>query len=302
MDQIRFDGKVAVVTGAGAGIGRVHALELAKRGARVVVNDLGGAMDGDGKNSGAADVVVAEIRKSGGQAVANYDSVSTMEGGENIVRTAVSSFGTLDILVNNAGIIRDRSIGKMTEDDWDRVIAVHLKGAFCVTKPAIAVMKEKNYGRIVFTTSGSALYGNFGQANYAAAKMGLIGLMHVLTIETSKYNIRCNTIAPSAASRMTENIIPPNILKVVKPEFITPLVLYLVSQENSDGNMIFNCSGGWYSRSAVICSDGVVLGDGNRDISPEEIMATWKDISDLKGQRVLNSVAESFGYLTKLFS
>ena len=175
MTDIRFDGKVAIVTGSGAGIGKAHALELAKRGAKVVVNDLGGARDGSGSGTAAADQVVEEIKAAGGEAVANYDSVSSMEGGENIVKTAVDAFGKVDILINNAGILRDRSFLKMTEEEWDAVLAVHLKGAFCVTHPALKVMRENQYGRIVFTSSMSGLYGNFGQANYGAAKMGVVG-------------------------------------------------------------------------------------------------------------------------------
>lgn len=300
MADIKFDGKVAVVTGAGAGIGRIHAIELAKRGARVVVNDLGVTVNGDGENRSAAEKVVKEIRDMGGVAVANFDSVSSMDGGENIIQSAVASFGSVDILVNNAGIIRDRTLNKMTEDDWDRIISVHLKGAFTVTKPALKIMKEKNYGRIIFTTSGSALYGDFGQANYAAAKMGLIGLMHVLTLETSKYNIKCNTIAPNAASRMTEELIPPPMLKLLKPEYITPLVLYLASEENIDAGMIFNCFGGFYSRTAVMCSSGTIIGDGKGEISPEDIRDNWQKISSIDNPRILNSIAESFGYISPL--
>ncbi|MFH1514692.1 MAG: SDR family NAD(P)-dependent oxidoreductase, partial [bacterium] len=202
MADIRFDGRVAIVTGAGAGLGRTYALTLAARGAKVVVNDLGGARDGSGSSTSAADTVVKEIKKGGGKAVANYDSVATVEGGENIVKTAVDNFGKVDIVINNAGILRDKSFVKMTEDEWDIVLAVHLKGAYCVTQPAFRLMKENGYGRIINTTSGAGLYGNFGQSNYCSAKMGVVGLMNNIAIEGAKYNIKCNTIAPIAASRL----------------------------------------------------------------------------------------------------
>jgi len=196
MSEIRYDGRVAVVTGAGAGIGREYALELAKRGAKVVVNDLGGARDGSGSGTSAADAVVEEIKNAGGEAVANYDNVATMDGGESIVKTAVDAFGKVDILVNNAGILRDKSFLKMSEAEWDAVIGVHLKGAFCVTQPAVKVMKENNYGRVIFTSSTSGLYGNFGQTNYGAAKLGVVGIMNTLKLEVAKYDIKVNTIAP----------------------------------------------------------------------------------------------------------
>ena len=198
MADIRYDGRVAIVTGAGQGIGRMYALELAARGAKVVVNDLGGARDGDGSDQSAADKVVVEIKAAGGQAVANYDSVATMQGGANIVQTAVDAFGKVDILVNNAGILRDKSFLKMSEQEWDLVIAVHLKGAFCVTQPAVKLMKAANYGRIIFTSSTSGIYGNFGQCNYGAAKMGLVGLMNCLKLEVANYDIKVNTVAPTA--------------------------------------------------------------------------------------------------------
>ena len=302
MSEIKFNEKVAIVTGAGAGIGRTYALELAKRGAKVVVNDLGGAADGSGSSHSAADIVVDEIKNNGGEAVANYDSVATIEGGQNIVKTALESFGTVDILINNAGIIRDHSLTKMTESEWDSVQEVHLKGAFCVTKAAFEVMKEKNYGRVLFTTSGVALYGNFGQANYAAAKMGLVGFMNVLNIEGAKYNIKLNTIAPNAVSRMTEKLFPPNMAEKLKPEHITPLVLFLVSEDNPDSGMIFNCMGGWYSRTAIMCSNGVLLGDGTRDISVEEIKENWEKIQSLEDPKPINNIGESFGYIAKLLS
>jgi NAD(P)-dependent dehydrogenase (short-subunit alcohol dehydrogenase family) len=302
MADIRFDDRVAIITGAGSGLGKCYALEFAKRGAQVVVNDPGGSLDGSGQNSAAADLVVEEIKAAGGKAVANYDSVASKEGGEHIVRTAVDAFGTVDILVNNAGIIRDKSILKLTEDDWDAVIAVHLKGAFCVTQPALAIMKEKKYGRIVNTASGAGLYGNFGQTNYAAAKMALVGIMNSIVVEAAKNNITCNCIAPIAASRMTENLMPQEILDKLKPEFIAPLVLCLCSEQNTANKMIFNCAGGWFSRTEIICSNGIVLGDGKRDIPPEELMDNWDAISRVDDGKALASLVDTFGYLSGIMS
>ncbi|HEX9763489.1 MAG TPA: SDR family NAD(P)-dependent oxidoreductase, partial [Acidimicrobiia bacterium] len=193
---ITFDGRVAVVTGAGGGLGREYALELGRRGARVVVNDLGGAVDGTGSSTAAADVVVDEIRANGGEAVPNYDSVSTREGGGAVIQCALDTFGTLDVVINNAGILRDHSFANMTFDEVDAVIDVHLRGAFHVSQPAFVVMKEKGYGRFVHTTSASGLFGNFGQANYGAAKAGIMGLSNVLAIEGAKYNVKSNAVAP----------------------------------------------------------------------------------------------------------
>lgn len=302
MSEIRYDGKVAIVTGAGAGIGRMYALELAKRGAKVVVNDLGGARDGSGSSSSAADAVVDEIKKAGGEAVANYDSVATMAGGENIVKTAVDTFGTVDILINNAGILRDKSFLKMTEEEWDLVIAVHLKGAFCVTQPAVKVMKEKNYGRVVFTSSTSGLYGNFGQTNYGAAKLGLVGIMNTLKLETAKYNIKVNTIAPTAWSRMTEDIIPEEMGKKLKPQFNEPLVLYLCSEENEVNGMIFAMGAGWYGRTAIVSGNGVCIGDADRPITVEEIRDNFDKISSLDDAKPHNSGSDIFSYMAPLLS
>jgi len=297
MADISYDGKVAIVTGAGAGLGKTYAVELAKRGAKVVVNDLGGARDGSGSDSAAANVVVEEIKSAGGEAVPNYDSVATKEGGENIVKTAVDAFGTVDIVVNNAGILRDKSIVKMEESEWDLVLAVHLKGAFCVTQPAFKIMKAKGYGRVVNTASGAGLYGNFGQANYAAAKMGLVGLMHSVHTEGAKYNIKCNTIAPIAGSRLTEDVMPPEIFSKLDPKFVTPLVLFLASEDNQDSNMIFNCAAGWFSRTAIMCASGTIIGDGKKDISVEQVRDEWTKITDLDDAKILGNVNESFGYL-----
>jgi NAD(P)-dependent dehydrogenase (short-subunit alcohol dehydrogenase family) len=300
MADINFKGKVAIVTGAGAGLGKTYALELAKRGCKVVVNDLGGARDGSGASHGPAQDVVDEIKKAGGEAAANYDNVATIEGGQGIVKTAVDAFGKVDIVINNAGILRDKSFLKMEPEIWDLVIAVHLRGAYCVTQPAFAIMKEQNYGRVVLTTSGAGLYGNFGQTNYAAAKMGLIGLMNALKIEGAKYNVKINTIAPVAASRLTEDVMPPEFFAKLKPEFITPLVTYLASEENQDSGYIFNCGMGWYSRTAIMMGNGALIGDGNRDIKAEEIRDSWKKITDLSGAKEVGSVQETFGAMLPL--
>ncbi len=224
-DQIRFDDRVAIVTGAGAGLGRIYAIELARRGARVVVNDLGGARDGSGEGSTtAADKVVEEIRALGGQAIANYDSVATPQGGESIVKCAIEAFGRVDILINNAGILRDKTLAKLETGDWLSVMSVHLDGAFNVTKPAFLKMREKGYGRIIFTTSSAGLHGNFGQSNYSAAKMGLIGFMNTLKLEGEKHNIKVNAVAPIAATRLTEDILPADLATRLKPEFVSPIV------------------------------------------------------------------------------
>ncbi len=300
MASIDFKNRVVVITGAGAGLGKTYALEFAKRGAKVVVNDLGGSRDGSGESHNAADTVVDEIKALGAEAVANYDNVATVEGGENIIKTAIDAFGQVDILINNAGILRDRSFPKISESEWDSVVGVHLKGAYCVTRPAFIKMKEQGFGRIVFTTSGAGLYGNFGQANYAAAKTGLIGLMNVLKIEGAKNNILSNTIAPVAASRLTEDVLPPEMFEKLKPEFIVPLVLFLSSEDCQDSGMIFNCAAGWYSRTAVVCASGTIIGDGSREISPEEIKENWEKITDISDAKPLDNLGESFGFLAPL--
>ncbi|ACL02602.1 SDR family oxidoreductase [Desulfatibacillum aliphaticivorans] len=302
MADIRFDGKVAIVTGAGAGIGRMYAMELAARGAKVVVNDLGGARDGSGASTSAADQVVEEIKAAGGEAAANYDNVATMEGGANIVQTAVDNFGKVDILINNAGILRDRSFLKMTEEEWDLVIAVHLKGAFCVTQPAVKLMKENGYGRVIFTSSTSGLYGNFGQCNYGAAKMGVVGIMNTLKLELAKYDIKINTIAPTAYSRMTEDIIDEKMGAKLRPQFNSPMVLYLCSEENQTTGQIFAMGAGWYARTAIVSGDGACIGDAERDITPEEIRDNWDKIGDLANDKPHDSGTSIFSYMMPLLS
>jgi NAD(P)-dependent dehydrogenase (short-subunit alcohol dehydrogenase family)/putative sterol carrier protein len=284
--RIRFDDRVAIVTGAGAGLGRRYALELAGRGARVVVNDFGGARDGAGKGSKSpADRVVAEIKKAGGQAVANYDNVATAAGGENIVRTALNAFGRVDILINNAGILRDKSFLKMEPENWQAVLDVHLNGAFFVTRPAMAAMKDAGYGRIVLTTSAAGLHGNYGQSNYSAAKMALVGLMHTLNLEGMKYNIRINTIAPLAASRLTEDVMPPDLFERSKPEFVAPLVVYLCSEACKESGAIFNSAMGYYSRATVLTGPAIQLGDRQHPPTPEQIHESWEKINSMDGAR-----------------
>ncbi|WP_319523820.1 SDR family NAD(P)-dependent oxidoreductase [uncultured Desulfosarcina sp.] len=283
-DEIRFDGRTAIVTGAGAGLGRAYALELARRGANVVVNDLGGARDGAGAGSASpADRVVAEIQESGGQAVANYDNVATAEGGANIVKTAQDTFGSVDILINNAGILRDKSFVKMEPDNWQAVLDVHLKGAYNVTRPAFIAMKANGYGRIVMTTSAAGLYGNFGQSNYAAAKMGLVGLMNTLKLEGAKYGIKVNTVAPIAASRLTEDVMPPDLFARSKPEYVAPLVIYLCSDRCPVSGNIYNAGMGFFNRAAVVTGPGRVLVKDGVDPMPETVMENINAISDLSG-------------------
>jgi len=276
--SINFKNRVAIITGAGEGIGREYALDLAKRGAAVVVNDIG--QDSDLVQS--ADKVVYEIKSAGGQAVASFESVATMEGGQNIINMAMDHFGKVDILINNAGILRDRTFMKMTEQEWDDVISVHLKGAFCVTQPAVRIMKENNYGRIVFTASSSGMYGNFGQSNYGAAKMGVIGIMNTLKLETAKLNIKINTVAPNAATGMTQGVFPDEVAKRIKPEFNTPMVTYLSSEENQESGMIFTMSAGWFARSAMVSGKGSCIGDTKRPIRAEEIRDKFDQVKNLE--------------------
>lgn len=275
---IDFKGKVAIVTGAGAGLGRSHAIELAKRGARVVVNDLGGSVDGSGGSSAAALGVVEEIKKLGGEAIANGASVADRKGAESIVADAVKAFGTVDILINNAGILRDKSFSKVSLEDFELVLNVHLLGAVYVTKAAWPIMTDKGYGRIVMTTSSSGLYGNFGQTNYGAAKLALVGFMNTLKLEGDKKNVRTNAIAPVAATRMTEGLgIPEEFFKKLKPELVTPAVLYLASEQAPNG-CIIEAGAGYYSKVSIMEGKGVKLGD---NVTPEDVAANFAKISDM---------------------
>ncbi len=296
--QIRFDGRVAIVTGAGGGLGRAYALELARRGAKVVVNDLGGARDGAGEGSATpAEAVVAEIAAAGGEAVASFDNVARPEGGAAIVQTALAAFGTVDIVINNAGILRDKSFAKMTPENWQAVLDVHLSGAYHVTRPAFEVMKAKGYGRIVMTTSAAGLYGNFGQTNYSAAKLGLVGLMNTLKLEGAKYGIQVNTIAPLAASRLTADVMPPDLFGKMKPEFVVPLVVFLCSAECTASGQVFNAGMGFFNRAGVLTGRGVQLGEGDRPPDLEAIQASWDRINDLEGGA---EIADAFAALMDL--
>lgn len=288
--MIRFENRVAVITGAGEGIGRDYALDLAKRGAKVVVNDIG--RDGAGKSS--AQKVVEEILQEGGLAVASLETVATMDGGKKIIETALDHFGRVDILINNAGVLRDRTFLKMTEQEWDEVMAVHLKGAFCVTQPALKIMKDHQFGRIVFTASSSGMYGAFGQSNYGAAKMGIIGLMQSLKLEISKINIKVNVVAPNAATSMTRGVFPDEVIERIKPEFNTPLVTFLCSEENTVSGMIFTMSAGWFARSAMVSGKGVCIGDTQRAILAEEIKDQFEHIKSLENALPFDSAAEIY--------
>jgi NAD(P)-dependent dehydrogenase (short-subunit alcohol dehydrogenase family) len=294
MTQIRFDNRVAVVTGAGGGLGRSHALLLASRGAKVVVNDLGGGVKGDGASTSAADQVVAEIKAAGGEAVANYDGIDTMQGAEKLIATAKDAFGKIDIVINNAGILRDVSFQKMTEEDWTKVLNVHLFGSMYVCKAAWPLLKENNYGRLVFTTSAAGLYGNFGQANYSAAKMGIVGLAKTLAHEGAKANIKSNVIAPVAKSRMTETILPPNVLENLKTELVSPLVAYLASETCQDTAQIFSVGGGYVARVAVVESAGVNF-DPTQPLTPEQVAERWTQISDLSKAKPFANAMEAAG-------
>tara|TARA_R110002072_G_scaffold171703_5_gene325444 strand:- start:30242 stop:31132 length:891 start_codon:yes stop_codon:yes gene_type:complete len=279
-----FEGKVVVITGAGGGLGKSHALEFARRGAKVVVNDLGGSVDGSGEGD-AADIVVAEIKAAGGEAIANKASVSDRAGAKSIVMDAVDAYGTIDILVNNAGILRDKSFKNMTLDEWDLVMNVHINGTAYVTHAAWPIMYAQNYGRIVCTSSGSGLWGNFGQANYASAKMAMVGLMNVLSLEGASHNIKINCLGPAAITRMTANLPgrPPmdadNPPATSAPSLITPAVLYMCCTDAPSGK-IFEAAGGRYSTAAMYGNEGANLGV---DATYESFVENLDEITDMAG-------------------
>ncbi len=268
MADIRFDGKVAIVTGAGGGLGRQHALELARRGAKVVVNDLGGAVDGSGGSSEAAKAVVAEIKGAGGEAIADGASVTDDQGVAGMVKAAMDAWGRIDILIANAGVLRDKSFSKMEIADFEFVVGVHLMGTVKPAKAVWEIMREQNYGRIVVTTSSTGLYGNFGQTNYGAAKLSLVGFMNSLKIEGQKNNIHVNAIAPVAATRMTEALMPPQIAERLKPDYVTPGVVYLCSEEAPTG-AILAAGAGVFALARIYETEGVYLGEGG--LSAEEV-------------------------------
>ena len=282
MADIRFDGKVAIVTGAGGGLGRQHALELARRGARVVVNDLGGAVDGSGGSSEAAGAVVAEIKAAGGEAMANGASVTDDTGVAKMVGEATAAWGRVDILIANAGVLRDKSFSKMEIADFEFVLGVHLMGTVKSAKAVWEIMKEQSYGRIVVTTSSSGLYGNFGQTNYGAAKLGIVGFMNTLKLEGQKNNIHVNAIAPVAATRMTENLLPGEIAARLAPEYVTPGVVFLCSEEAPTG-VILTAGAGAFAMARIFETEGAYLGEGG--LSVEEVRDNWAKIADEAGQQ-----------------
>jgi 3-hydroxyacyl-CoA dehydrogenase/3a,7a,12a-trihydroxy-5b-cholest-24-enoyl-CoA hydratase len=295
MDQLRFDGRVAIVTGAGGGLGRAYALLLAARGARVVVNDLGGSMHGEGSSAAPADQVVAEIRTAGGEAVASYESV---EEGVLIVETALDHFGRVDIVINNAGILRDVSFHKMSPADWERVYRVHLYGSFRVTHAAWPFLRDQRYGRVVMTSSSSGIYGNFGQANYGSAKMGMLGLAHVLAAEGQARNIHVNAIAPVAGSRMTESVLPPELVAALKPEYVAPLVAYLCHESCQANGQLFEVGAGWVSRVRWQRSRGAFF-PLNQSFTPENIAGQWETIQDFRDPTYPAAPGDAFVPITE---
>lgn len=296
MPELRFDGKVAVVTGAGGGLGKAYALLLASRGAGVVVNDRGGTFDGKGADSAPAQKVVDQIKAGGGEAVANYESVSEWEGAQKIIQTAIDNFGKVDILINNAGILRDKSLLKMQIADYLKVIAVHLNGTFFCTKAAFAHMREQNYGRIVSTASAAGVYGNFGQTNYGAAKMGIVGLMNCVCQEGARYGILANTIVPTAGTRLTATVMPPEVVEKIKPEYVAPMVAYMCSEICQESGKIFTAGGGYFSRAAVVEGPGLFF-DAGAEITPEMIAGKIEQISSLEGGREYSSATEQTEYI-----
>ncbi len=286
--SIRFDGRVAIVTGAGGGLGRCYALELARRGAKVVVNDVGGAVDGTGGSPSMAEAVVEEIKTAGGEAMANHDSVTDRAGAQRMVDEAVNRFGSVDILVNNAGILRDKTFAKMELDDFEVVVDVHLMGGVNMTRAAFPLMKERGYGRIVLTSSSSGLYGNFGQTNYGAAKLGLVGFMNNLKLEGAKYGIKVNSVAPTAATRMTDGLWPSGVDNALAPEYVVPAVIYLCSEDSPTGHII-EAGGTYFARVAIVEAKGVVLGP---QATAEDVAARYEEIADLNGARTFEAGSE----------
>jgi len=278
--------KVVIVTGAGGGLGRSYARFLADNGALVVVNDLGGARDGTGSGTSMADQVVEEIQAAGGKAVANYSSVATADGAAEIVETALDAFGAVHGVVSNAGILRDGAFHKMTQDNFDSVLKVHLYGGFNVVRAAWAHFREQRFGRVVVATSTAGIYGNFGQANYGAAKLGLVGMINTLAIEGAKYAITANAVAPLAATRMTEDIAPRELLDKLNPDLVAPAVGYLVSEENNDTGSVFVVGGGLVQRVAQFQNDGVTFA---APPSLEDIAARWPEISDMSSAKLGSS-------------
>ena len=288
-----FSGRVAIVTGAGGGLGRQYALDFAKQGAKVVVNDIGAARDGSGSSESPADSVVAEIRAMGGDAVADHHSVTAPEGGTAIVQTALDAFGRVDILVNNAGVLKDRTFHKLTTAEWSGVLDVHLNGAFHVSRAAFAAMRDNQYGRILFATSAAGLFGNFGQANYAAAKLGLVGLMNTLKLEGEKYGIKVNAVAPIAGTRQTEGVLPADLFEKARPEYVSPLVRFLCSEACPVSGHIYNAGMGFFNRTAILSGTGAFLGKGDVSISMKDIAEHFEAIDALSDPKEFINVADA---------
>ena len=295
---IRFDGKVVIVTGAGGGLGRAHALEFARRGAKVVVNDLGGAVDGTGGNSAAAEAVVKEITDAGGEAIANGASVSDDAGVAHLVQQTMDKWGRIDVLIANAGILRDKSFAKMELKDFDAVMQVHVMGTVKPTKAIWDILKKQQYGRIVVTTSSTGLYGNFGQTNYGTAKLGLVGFMNTLKLEGAKDNIKVNAICPVAGTRMTENILPPAVIEMLKPEYVTPAVVFLASDDAPTG-VVISAGAGAFSSAQIVESPGINLGHG---ATAETVSDNWSKISDFTSAKHYTMGGEHSGHFLELLN
>jgi NAD(P)-dependent dehydrogenase (short-subunit alcohol dehydrogenase family) len=296
-EQVGFDGQVAIITGAGGGLGREHALLMASRGALIVVNDLGGAVDGTGSDKGAAEHVVDEIKAAGGEAVADTNSVATPEGGAAIVQTAIDAFGKVDIVINNAGILRDKSFHNLTPDLLEPILDVHVKGAFYVTQPAWVHMREQGYGRVVNTSSAAGLFGNFGQTNYGAAKMALVGFTRVLAVEGAKYNIKANAIAPLAKTRMTEDLLG-GFGDLVLPESISPVVTYLASDGCEPTGRVFSVGGGRVAEVFI----GETAGFARKQLTPEDVRDNFATITDRDEFTVPANIADETGVFATVLS
>jgi len=294
--ELGYDGKVVIITGAGGGLGRQHALLMASRGALVVINDLGGAVDGSGSDKGAAERVADEIKAAGGDAVADTNSVATPEGGAAIVQTALDAYGRVDVVINNAGILRDKAFHNMEPDLMNPVLDVHLKGAFHVTQPAWVVMREQGYGRIVSTSSAAGVFGNFGQTNYGAAKMGLVGFTRVLAVEGAKYNIKANAIAPLALTRMTENIMG-GLGDKLDPGLVSPLVAYLAHEDCPVSGQLFSVGGGRVAQVFL----GETKGYYKADLAVEDVRDNWSTITDQSGYAVPNNLGEETALFLPFF-
>ncbi len=297
---ISFKDKVAIVTGAGGGLGRCHALQFAERGAKVIVNDLGGAVDGSGGSSEAADKVVDEIKSIGGDAISNGSSVTDKAGVKKLVDDAMAAYGRIDVLVNNAGVLRDKSFAKVTLDDFEFVVDVHMMGSVYCTKAVWPIMVEQKYGRIIMTSSSSGIFGNFGQSNYGSAKMGVVGLMNTLRIEGQKNNIKVNSLVPVAATRMTENLgMPDAVFDSLKPESVSPAVIFMASENAPDGVMI-SAGAGVFAMAEIVHSEGIALkGD---DLNADMLAEKWSEASDMTSSKALRSGAEHTAHIFKKLS